>query len=39
VVDSKGRLYLELKDYRTSPMPHSVEASLLVPLQELMKGS
>ncbi len=39
VVDSKGRLYLELKDYRTSPMPDAVEPSLLAPLQELMKNS
>ena len=39
VVDSKGRLYLELKDYRTSPMPDPVEPNLLAPLQELMKGS
>ncbi len=39
VVDSKGRLYLELKDYRTTPMPFSVEPGLLTPLQELMKDS
>ena len=39
VVDSQGRLYLELKDYRTSPMSDSVEPSLLAPLQELMKDS
>jgi hypothetical protein len=39
VVDSKGRLYLDLKDYRTSPMSDSVEPGLLAPLQELMKDS
>jgi hypothetical protein len=39
VVDSKGRLYLELKDYRTSPMSDAVEQKLLAPLQELMKDS
>ena len=39
VVDSKGRLYLELKDYRTTPMPDAVEPILLVPLQELMRDS
>jgi malonyl CoA-acyl carrier protein transacylase len=37
VVDSKGHLYLELKNYRTSPLPHAVEPGLLEPLQELMK--
>ena len=39
VVNSKGRLYLELKDYRTSSIPTRVESSLLAPLQELMKNS
>jgi len=39
VVDSKGRLYLELKQYRTTPLPASVEPDLLAPLQELMKDS
>jgi malonyl CoA-acyl carrier protein transacylase len=37
VVDSKGRLYLELKDYRTTPLPVQVEKSLMKPLQELVK--
>jgi len=37
VVDSRGRLYLELKDYRTTPLPVPVEKSLLKPLQELVK--
>ena len=36
VVDSKGRLYLELKQYRTTPLQARVEPDLLAPLQELM---
>jgi hypothetical protein len=39
VVDSKGRLYLELKEYRTTPLPVTVESNLLAPLKELMKDS
>ncbi len=39
VVDSQGRLYLELENYRTTPMAASVEPSLLAPLKELMKDS
>jgi hypothetical protein len=39
VVDSKGRLYLELKEYCTTPLPVTVEPSLLAPLKELMKDS
>jgi hypothetical protein len=39
VVDSKGRLYLELVDYRTTPLPVSVEKNLLTPLKELVEGS
>jgi malonyl CoA-acyl carrier protein transacylase len=39
VVDSKGRLYLELKEYTTTPLPVSVQPDLLAPLQELMKDS
>ena len=39
VVDSKGRLYLEMKEYRTTPLPTKVEPNLLAPLQELMKDS
>jgi malonyl CoA-acyl carrier protein transacylase len=39
VVDSKGRLYLELKEYRTTPMPVTVEPNLLAPLKELMEDS
>jgi hypothetical protein len=39
VVDSKGRLYLELKEYRTSPLSDAVEPALRAPLLELMKDS
>jgi malonyl CoA-acyl carrier protein transacylase len=39
VVDSKGRLYLELKEYSTTPLPVTVEPNLLAPLKELMKDS
>jgi malonyl CoA-acyl carrier protein transacylase len=39
VVDSQGRLYLELKEYRTTPLPVTVEPNLLAPLKELMKNS
>jgi NAD(P)-dependent dehydrogenase (short-subunit alcohol dehydrogenase family) len=39
VVDSNGRLYLELKEYRTSPMSDKVEPALRAPLLELMKDS
>jgi hypothetical protein len=36
VVDGKGRLYLELKEYRTTPFPYSVESGLLEPLKKLL---
>jgi len=39
VIDSKGRLYLELKEYTTTPLPVSVQPDLLAPLKELMKDS
>ncbi len=35
VVDSKGNVYLELKNYRTSPLPYSMESKLLEPLKLL----
>jgi hypothetical protein len=38
VVDAKGHLYLELKDYRTAPLPYAVENELVEPLKALMKG-
>ena len=37
VVDSRGRLYLELKDYRTSPLPYAAESSLIEPLKKLVE--
>jgi hypothetical protein len=36
VVDGEGRLYLELEDYRTAPLPYSVEQNLLAPIRPLM---
>ncbi|HTX89629.1 MAG TPA: SDR family oxidoreductase [Anaerolineales bacterium] len=39
VVDAKGRLYLELKEYRTVPLGSSMEKDLLTPLQELVKDA
>lgn len=39
VMDAKGRLYLELKDYRTSPLPYAVEPELLKPLKKLLEPS
>ncbi|MCE1255042.1 MAG: SDR family NAD(P)-dependent oxidoreductase, partial [Anaerolineae bacterium] len=35
VVDSSGRLYLKLEDYRTVALPYAVEQKLLTPLQQL----
>jgi hypothetical protein len=37
VVDAKGRVYLELDNYRTSPLPYTVDEQLLLPLRGLMK--
>jgi len=39
VVDANGSLYLELKDYRTTPLPYTARKELLVPLKELVEGS
>ncbi len=36
VVDATGHVYLELRDYRTSPLPYTVEGKLLQPLKELV---
>ena len=33
VLDAKGRVYLEMEDYRTEPLPYSVEQEQLTPLQ------
>jgi hypothetical protein len=37
VVDADGRLFLELKDYRTTPLPYAAEKDLLAPLKGLME--
>ncbi len=37
VLDSHGRLYLELKDYTTSPLPYPVEEELRRPLRRLVE--
>jgi hypothetical protein len=39
VVDAKGRLYLDLKEYRTTPVSYSVQEELLEPLKELIRES
>ena len=36
VLDAKGRVYLEMEDYRTEPLPYSVEQEQLIPIQGLM---
>ncbi len=38
VVDAKGHLYLELRDYRTSPLPYAVKRELLQPLKGLVEA-
>jgi hypothetical protein len=38
VVDSKGHVYLDLHDYRTAPLPYSVEAELVKPLRALVQN-
>ncbi len=35
VIDSQGRVYLEMDNYRTSPLPYTVDQSLLTPLAAL----
>jgi hypothetical protein len=37
VIDSSGRLFLELKNYRTIQLPYSVEQHLLTPMQKLVE--
>ena len=39
VVDEKGRLYLEMQDYRTAPLPYSMEKDQLETLQAWMANS
>jgi len=38
VVDAQGHLYLELKGYRTSPFPGTIDSALLQPLRALVEG-
>ncbi|HWQ04001.1 MAG TPA: SDR family NAD(P)-dependent oxidoreductase [Longilinea sp.] len=38
VVDAKGRVYLEVDNYRTSPLPYSVEDGLIQPFKTLVQG-
>ena len=38
VVDAKGRVYLELENYRTEPLPYSVEKEKLEALQHWMRS-
>lgn len=36
VIDEKGRIYLELTDYRTSTLPSNIDKPLLAPLAKLL---
>ncbi|MEJ2513050.1 MAG: hypothetical protein P8Y72_15815, partial [Anaerolineales bacterium] len=36
VIDEKGRVYLELLNYRTSTLPAQIDKPLLAPLEKLM---
>jgi hypothetical protein len=36
VVDAKGQVYLEIEDYRTQPLPYSLENEQLAPLRSWM---
>ncbi len=36
VVDAKGRVFLELTDYQTSPLPYQAEKDLIEPLKTLV---
>ena len=37
VIDEKGRIYLELMEYRTSTLPSQIEKPLLAPLEKLLR--
>lgn len=39
VMDAAGNLYLEIKEYRTSPLPYPIEQELLKPFQTWMGGN
>jgi hypothetical protein len=36
VIDAKGHLFLEINDYKTSPLPYTVEDTILAPMQALV---
>jgi NAD(P)-dependent dehydrogenase (short-subunit alcohol dehydrogenase family) len=36
VIDAKGHLFLEISDYKTSPLPYTVEDTILAPMQALV---
>jgi hypothetical protein len=36
VIDEKGRIYLELMEYRTSTLPSQIERPLLAPIERLL---
>jgi hypothetical protein len=38
VVDNDGNVYLEIKNYRTVPLPYTVEADLIEPFKVLVNG-
>ena len=35
VVDERGEVYLEMRNYHTAPLPYTVEAQLIAPMKEL----
>ncbi len=37
VIDGDGQLYLEIKDYRTSPLPYPAEDALIEPMKKLLE--
>jgi len=39
VVDSKGRVFLELQNYQTSPLPYTSDPGLLAPMRVLIENS
>jgi malonyl CoA-acyl carrier protein transacylase len=38
VKDNQGKVYIEVEDYRTEPLPYTLEKELLQPVQEWLKG-
>jgi hypothetical protein len=37
VKDQSGRVYIEVEDYRTEPLPYTIEKELLKPVQDWLK--